>query len=48
MFKLTVVFVVITCFVLSAEARGLSEAYHRVAKPRYRDPAAERFVEVSG
>lgn len=47
MFKLTVAFVFITCFALGAETHRLSGPYYRVPNPRYRDPAAERFFEVS-
>ena len=47
MLKLTVAFVLITCFVLTAEAHKLPGGYYKAAKRRYRDTAAERFFEVS-
>ena len=47
MFKLAIAFVFISCFLLTAEARRLPGAYYRAAKPRYRDQAAQRFLEVS-
>ena len=47
MFKLTVAFVFIACFVLTAEAYRLSGPHGRVPNPRFRDPTVERFFQVS-
>ena len=47
MFKLTAAFVVIACFVLTAEGYRLSGPHDRVPNPRYRDPVVERFIQAS-